>query len=137
MASAMSEAVIKKRFLSAFIIIIAIAVGVFDAPLYFDKGVDFLIAKTNIKDLEALKIKPPLYQPYRLGLDLLGGTHLIYEADLSNVATPEWGNSMQALRDVIERRVNLFGVTEPVVEVEKRGNEYRLIVELAGVKDIN
>jgi protein-export membrane protein SecD len=42
---------------------------------------------------------------------------------------------MEGLRDVIERRVNLFGVQEPVVQVQKTGEEYRLIVELAGVID--
>ncbi len=44
---------------------------------------------------------------------------------------------MEAVRDVIERRVNLFGVAEPVVQTQKSGNSWRLIVELAGVKDIN
>jgi len=46
-------------------------------------------------------------------------------------------DSMQGVRDVIERRVNLFGVAEPVVQVNKVGSHYRLIVELAGVKDVN
>jgi len=73
---------------------------------------------------------------YRFGLDIQGGAHLVYEADLLDVSTPEHGNAMDALRDVIERRVNLFGVAEPVVQVEQSGNEYRLIVELAGVPDI-
>lgn len=133
----MSEEVIKKRFLSVFIIMAALVIGLFDAPLYFNKGVDFLMARTNLPDFEIIKIRPPLYQPFRLGLDLIGGTHLVYEADLSNVSTVEKGNSMSALRDVIERRVNLFGVNEPIVQVERQGDSHRLIVELAGIKDIN
>jgi len=44
---------------------------------------------------------------------------------------------MEGIRDVIERRVNLFGVTEPVVQINKTKNSYRLIVELPGVKDIH
>jgi len=43
---------------------------------------------------------------------------------------------MEGLRDVIERRVNLFGVSEPVVTVQEAGGIYRLNVELAGVLDI-
>lgn len=74
--------------------------------------------------------------PFRLGLDLRGGTHLVYSADVSRV-TGDVRESMQGLRDVIERRVNAFGVSEPVVQVEESGNDKRLIVELAGVKDIN
>ncbi|MDP9249147.1 MAG: protein translocase subunit SecD [bacterium] len=77
---------------------------------------------------------------FRLGLDLSGGTHLIYEADLSAVAEGEIDNSMEALRDTIERRVNLFGVAEPVVQVQHgsvvSGGGEQLIVDLPGVTDV-
>src|SRR3989338_6677922 len=79
--------------------------------------------------------------PFRLGLDLSGGTHLIYRADVSRVEKNEVSSAMDALRDVIERRVNLFGVAEPVVQTEKTSSvipgakEERLIVELPGVTD--
>ncbi|MBI2450020.1 MAG: protein translocase subunit SecD [Candidatus Nealsonbacteria bacterium] len=73
--------------------------------------------------------------PFKLGLDLQGGTHLIYEADLSGIAKVDYGSSMQGLRDVIERRINIFGVKEPVVQVQEQGDHHRLIVELAGVLD--
>jgi len=72
--------------------------------------------------------------PFRLGLDLLGGTHLVYEADLSQIGDLEAGDAMQGVRDVVERRVNFFGVSEPLVQVS--GNN-RLIVELAGISDVN
>ncbi len=78
--------------------------------------------------------------PFRLGLDLSGGSHLIYRADVSAVSNSEVDNAMEALRDVIERRVNLFGVSEPVVQVQSgsivEGNEQKLIVDLPGVTDI-
>jgi protein-export membrane protein SecD len=73
--------------------------------------------------------------PFKLGLDLQGGTHLVYEADLSNIKKENYGSSMQGLRDVLERRVNLFGVQEPVVQTQEAQGQYRLIVELAGIKD--
>ncbi len=69
--------------------------------------------------------------PFKLGLDLQGGTHLIYEADLSNIAKEDYSSSMQGLRDVIERRVNFFGVREPLVQTQGE----KLIVELAGITD--
>ncbi len=75
-------------------------------------------------------------QPWRLGLDLVGGSHLIYEVDMSQVAVGDRDSIMNGLRDVIERRVNLFGVSEPQVVSAKEGDSYRLIVELAGIKDI-
>lgn len=75
--------------------------------------------------------------PFRLGLDLQGGIHLVYRADTSSLEQSEIPSSMSGLRDVIERRVNLFGVTEPVVQVEGSGEEDRLIVELPGITDIH
>ena len=73
--------------------------------------------------------------PFRLGLDLQGGTHLIYEADLTNIEKEDLSSAMQGLRDIIERRVNLFGVAEPVVQTQETGSQHRLVVELAGIKD--
>ena len=60
---------------------------------------------------------------------------MVYEANLSSIGEEEYGSSMQGLRDIIERRVNLFGVQEPVVQTQETAGSYRLIVELAGVKD--
>ncbi len=72
-----------------------------------------------------------------LGLDLQGGIHLEYKADVSQIDNSKVAEAMQAVQDVIERRVNAFGVAEPVVYTTKSGGEQRLVVELAGIKDIN
>jgi preprotein translocase subunit SecD len=78
--------------------------------------------------------------PFRLGLDLSGGSHLIYKADVSGVPAGQVKDSMDALRDIIERRVNLFGVSEPVVQVQHSslvsGSGEQLIVDLPGVTDV-
>lgn len=79
-------------------------------------------------------------RPFKLGLDLSGGTQLVYRADLSAIQAADAGDSLAALRDTIERRVNLFGVAEPIVQIEHAGEitgnpEERLIVELPGVTD--
>jgi preprotein translocase subunit SecD len=86
--------------------------------------------------------KPPIggylsqHLPWRMGLDLVGGSYLVYEVDMTDVASGDRGYVMDGLRDVIERRVNLFGVAEPRVTTSQSGDDYRLNVELAGVKDI-
>jgi preprotein translocase subunit SecD len=78
--------------------------------------------------------------PFHLGLDLSGGSHLLYKADVSVVPESQIDESMDALRDVIERRVNLFGVAEPTVQVQTSTlsgtTEHRLSVELPGITDI-
>ena len=82
------------------------------------------------------------FHPFRLGLDLSGGSHLVYRADVSKLAPGDISTSMNALRDVVERRVNVFGVSEPLVQTQENAalsdkeNAYRLIVELPGVTDV-
>lgn len=72
-----------------------------------------------------------------LGLDLQGGAHLIYEADTSQVDINDAEVAIAGVRDVIEKRVNALGVSEPVVQTSRSGGRLRVIVELAGVFDVN
>lgn len=75
--------------------------------------------------------------PFRLGLDLLGGSQLTYDADVAAIDPAERGQAVEGARDVIEKRVNVFGVSEPLVQVNKTADgKYRIIVELAGIKDV-
>ena len=76
-------------------------------------------------------------EPFRLGLDLQGGTHLIYEADMAEIPDDDRVEALEGVKDVIERRVNAFGVSEPVVQTTTTGGTYRVIIELAGVLDVN
>lgn len=111
----------KHRIISVFLIIGAFLVGYF---VYYSQ------------------VNPGSKYAFKLGLDLNGGTQLVYNADVSKVKSGDISGAMASLRDVIERRVNLFGVSEPVVQVEESNilagtNDYRLIVELPGVTDID
>ncbi|MBI5469789.1 protein translocase subunit SecD [Candidatus Kaiserbacteria bacterium] len=81
------------------------------------------------------------WKPFKLGLDLSGGTQLVYKADLAAIQGSDVTDSMAALRDTIERRVNLFGVSEPIVQTQhvsaaiSGASEDRLIIELPGITD--
>lgn len=79
--------------------------------------------------------------PFHLGLDLQGGSYLVYKADVSVLNPSDISDSMDSLRDVIERRINAFGVAEPNVSTEMNTlgvdeTEHRLVVELPGVTDL-
>ncbi len=78
--------------------------------------------------------------PFKLGLDLNGGTHLVYKADTSKIPAAEVNDAMQSLRDVINARINGLGVSEPIIQTEKTTingvDVQKLIVELPGVTDI-
>lgn len=116
--------------LVAFLVLLA---GCYAYPDIWDKPAGWI----NVKALRGVSWKIPHFKkiPFRVGLDLQGGTHLVYEADVTNVVGSP-GNALEGVRDVIERRVNLFGVAEPVVEVANVGARWRLNVELAGVSNV-
>ena len=68
-------------------------------------------------DLNKLKINYRQTFGVRLGLDLQGGSHLVYQADFKDIAQEDRADALNSIRDVIERRVNSFGVSEPQVAV--------------------
>lgn len=83
---------------------------------------------------------PDSKYPIKLGLDLAGGTSLVYKADTSEILTDKQG-ALNSLREVVDKRVNLFGVAEPLVQLERSSavageQEDRLIIELPGVTDV-
>ncbi len=121
----------KVWWLMILILVITVLAGFLDYPAYYDKGVNWLKKTTGIGLPEFYKL------PFRLGLDLQGGTHLIYEADTSAIPAKDHDDALEGARDVIERRVNAFGVAEPVVQTTSAGDSQRIIVELAGIKDVS
>jgi preprotein translocase subunit SecD len=71
-----------------------------------------------------------------LGLDLAGGSYLVYQADLSDVGPGTADDIMDGVKGVIERRINALGITEPIVEIQKHEGEYNIVIQLPGVADI-
>ena len=113
---------IKKRFHFGGVLLLGLVCGVIAYP-------------------QAVKLIPPLFNALQTlqvnkGLDLQGGIHLEYKADVSQVAPEKVTEALAAAEAVIERRVNAFGVGEPLVQLSRSGEEQRIIVELPGVKDI-
>ena len=116
---------LRKHYIFIAVLILAVLAGIFAYPNYFNSAVDFL----NSKFSWTLPHFPE--KPYVLGLDLQGGVQLVYQADLTDIQ--DFSGAMSGLRDVIERRVNMFGVSEPVVQIQ---GQDRLLVELPGVTDV-
>lgn len=111
-----------------------IVLGVFIKPAVIDRVVDNIGLRRFIPIHLA---QTRFFVPFRFGLDIQGGTHLVYRADMKAIASGQQSDSMESLRDVVERRINLFGVAEPLVQVEKSAGQWQLVVELAGIGDIN
>lgn len=114
--------------------LLVLALFLVAGSISYPQGANWLIGRVNA--LMGAKI-PSVDFPVVLGLDLQGGTHLEYVADLSKVEDKDRASAMDGVRDVIERRVNQMGVSEPTVLTTKSGDQWRLTIELAGVRDIN
>lgn len=119
-----------RRNSNILVIIVLASLGlfVFVSPGYANRALDGIgsLARTDMPHVPDI--------PFHLGLDLVGGVHLLYEADFSeHGGGVSQADAMEGVRDVIERRVNFFGVAEPVVQIS---GDNRLIVELAGITDV-
>ncbi len=74
---------------------------------------------------------------FRRGLDLEGGTSVTLRADMKDIAVDQRNDALDSAKDVIEKRINLYGVSEPVIQTSQVNKDYRIIVEIPGVTDVN
>lgn len=118
-----------KKHLGSLILIVLLAVvsGIYCVPQYVNGGINSINAKYNWK-------LPQINAPdFKLGLDVKGGVRLEYQADLSKIEESKRDEVMEGLKDLIERRINVYGVAEPQIQTS---GESRLIVELPGVESV-
>ncbi len=118
-----------KTLRSLVLIILVVLIGsIVVGGKQYNQAVDVIYEKIKIKLPHTKEVD------FRLGLDLQGGTHLVYQADFKDVPNGEHASALEGVRDVIERRVNVFGVSEPLVQTSLPD---RVVIELAGISDVN
>ena len=113
------------------IIVLLFVSSVFVAPKFFNKGIDW--ANNTVH----LGLPHIVEKDFRLGLDLQGGAHLVYETDTSSITPGEEASAVEGVRDVIEKRINGIGVSEAQVQTTQVGEARRIIVELPGISDVS
>lgn len=74
---------------------------------------------------------------FHKGLDLEGGVSITLQADMKNIDQAQRNNALESAKTVIERRINFFGVSEPVIQTATVNKDYRIIIELPGLTDVN
>jgi len=74
---------------------------------------------------------------FKKGLDLQGGTSITLKADMKDIPLSQRDNALESAKTVIERRVNFFGVSEPIIQTSRAGGDYRIIAEIPGITDAN
>ncbi|MFA6994890.1 MAG: preprotein translocase subunit SecD [Patescibacteria group bacterium] len=124
----------KAWWILGLIVVFVFIVGLTVGGDYYNSFVKNLAFKTN--NIVVLPVIKTI--PFSLGLDLQGGAHLVYKADVKNIPEQDRAGALSSARDVIERRVNAFGVSEPLVTVNRgMSGDYQIIAELAGIKDVS
>lgn len=126
----------KGRIRQVLVLIILLTLGglFIDAGKYYNQGTAWVAAKTG----NVVQLPQTQAIPFNLGLDLKGGTRLVYKADISEVPPEQEESAIKGVRDVIERRVNAFGVSDPSIRtVKTKDGNYRIYANLAGIKDVN
>jgi preprotein translocase subunit SecD len=130
-----------KKIVLGSILLLAIVAFIVDLPripVKFSVGpvkVDTVLAGPKI-DWEIFGFNFKRDLDVKLGLDLSGGTSLTLKADVAELAPEDRDQALEAAKEVIERRVNFLGVAEPIVQTSKVGEDYRIIVELPGVSNV-
>lgn len=123
------------RIVFAFIILLSLFAFFINLPghlkiLSFDKNIkynpNYFVQKYNLG--------PQL--SFRQGLDLKGGVSITFKAEVEKLPSAERDKALESARAVIERRINLYGVSEPLIQTAKVNNDSRIIVELPGVTDV-
>jgi preprotein translocase subunit SecD len=74
----------------------------------------------------------PLFgrEELRMGLDLQGGLHIVYQADLSGIDEADQASALEGAKEILSNRINPLGVTEPIIQIQ--GTD-RILVELPGI----
>lgn len=129
------------RFLFWFIVVLTVFSVFIDLPdrfrISFATPVLPFIQKKISIDRELSVFRPIQREfAFRKGLDLEGGTSITLKADMTTVSQSQRSSAIESAKTVIERRVNFFGVSEPVVQTAVSQNDYRIIVELPGISNV-
>lgn len=140
----------RPRFLFWFIILLSVVAIFINVPkdlkisfqtphlpilnkkISINKDLSFIAHGVRIGDL---RIQNTL--DFRKGLDLAGGTSITLRADMKDIPKDQQDSALESAKTVIERRIDLFGVSEPILQTSQVNNDYRIIVELPGVTDVS
>ena len=122
------------------IIVVTILAGVIALP-------ESLVIPNPFKPGETLQLGSPRFAvpgsngsrivsfTFKRGLDIRGGMQIVLDADMNSIAEEDRLEALESVKEVLTRRVDLYGIAEPVVQTAVGGGNYRVSVELPGVTD--
>ncbi len=127
----MSKSFIFVLLLSVFSLWLVLPAGKINLP-GTKSGV--LLKKEN-NTINVLNKEIKINQEFRLGLDLQGGSHLVFELGMNKIPKTQKEDAADASKNIIEKRVNFYGVGEPQIFLLKDGGRYKVSVDIPGNKN--
>ena len=99
----------------------------------------FILALFGFALWSIMPVKTNLLGPngLRLGLDLRGGSYLVYQADVSDIEPEDREETMNGVKEIIEKRIDVLGIAEAIVQRQEQGGEYSIVIQLPGIADID
>jgi preprotein translocase subunit SecD len=94
-----------------------------------------LTIKPKELSLNVLGRKFAVNNEYKLGLDLKGGSHLVFLVDTKKIPKKDIESAVEGARNIIEKRVNFFGVSEPSIYLSNDRGVYKISVDIPGNKN--
>ncbi len=133
----------RKKVVRSFLIILLITLvaAVIDLPPLQTYQFNLLGKKVSfpfgIKQIDTSFLGLPIKLPMKLamGLDIQGGMQVVLQADMSQIPSQDRNDAIESAKEIILRRVDAYGISEPNVQTAKKDDQYRIIVELPGVKN--
>lgn len=120
----------KPRLLLAVIILLTLGAVYLDIPRFTLFGKTFSHPQLKLSGYSN-NLEP------KLGLDLAGGVQLTMSADMTGIDPADQPNAIESAKSIVENRINSLGVAEPVIQTAKTPSQYRLVVEIPGISDID
>jgi len=127
----------QRRYLLWLILFLTLVAIFIDLPAKIPLGFANTEISRPILDFQVGNLRFFRDLEIKRGIDLAGGSHLVFQADMSQISAEDHDSALEATKENINRRINLFGLAESLVQTSKLGENYRLIVELPGISDVN
>ncbi len=101
-------------------------------PVHVDRTIGHPVINWTIGKTQVQRDLSP-----KLGLDLAGGSHIALQADFSKIDPKDRADALESAKVVIDHRINSLGVSEPLIQTSKVGDNYRILVDLPGINDVS
>lgn len=131
----------KKIKLSIFICLLTLVASYIALPKNIDLDVEVfnqqIALSFEVPQVDFMLFGKRINPEFKLrkGLDIQGGMQVVLDTDMSKIDPEKRADALVSAREIISNRVDQYGISEARIQTSLMGGDYRIIVELPGIKD--